>query len=217
MQLDLSGLRHQEIRAVPDPARDVEEARVERSKFPGVAPDHHAVALLTDGLSQQGYYVKRVVENPAQASREKGVINRFWDIAGRRYNGVHPIDFHLVLIGDEVQPGSEARPLTVVRLTVRGAYANADMEKKVLDEQLLLWERIRASLNAARSPEADRPRTVDEPIDAADAEVARLRLAIVTLREQLYAAAHEQGELRTSLVADLIALIDQEFGVEDSR
>lgn len=213
--LSLAAARYQDVRAVPDPARDGDDHHREHQTFDGVVPDHHTVAQLTGILSSEGYYVKRVVENPPQAGRAADVLNRFWDIAGRKYRGVHPIDFHLVLTGEEVQAGSSALPSTTARLTVRGIYADERMEQDVVSEHENLWARIESSLAAARTgADGGHPRAADEPIDAASSEVARLRNVAISVRSRLL-AAREDGHVADDLAADLVSWIDDEFGVDD--
>ena len=136
LDLDLTGLRYQEVRTVPDPARDGDEQRREFRRFRNVTPNHETIALLTDMLSDQGYYVKTVVENPTQTGAG-GTRRRVWDISGRRYNGVHPINFHIGLTGDEIEKDNKAsgqRSSTRVRLNVSGTYANDDMEHDIVTE-----------------------------------------------------------------------------------
>jgi hypothetical protein len=206
IHMDLSDLRYQDVRTVPDPVRDGSEQHNERRKFPGVVPDHQTVALLTDVLSDQGYYVKTVVENPAQAGREPRTFDRFWDVTGRWYNGVHPINFHMVITGEEVRQGVPGRASsTTVRLTVWGTYATDDMEQDIVAEHVQLWDRIRACLDpTGRAP--------GEPVDAAAAEVARIRNAAQTLRVRLR-AARESGEPSEKLIPGLVRFVDDEFGL----
>ena len=69
---------------------------------------------------------------------------------GRYYEGVYPIDFHLVLSGEEIHKGQEVSGETSVMLSVAGSYANDVMEQRVVEEWTRLWKRIRLSLRAAR-------------------------------------------------------------------
>ncbi len=216
LDLDLTDLRYQEVRTVPDPVRDGNEQRKEIRRFRGVAPNHETVALLTDMLSDQGYYVKTVVENPAQTGAG-GTRRRVWDISGRRYNGVHPISFHIGLTGDEIEKGQKAagrRSSTRVRLNVSGTYANDDMEQDIVTEQAQLWDRIGATLAPSSESSDTAPTEPTEPIDAASTEVVRMRHAALTLRERIHAAA-EADEPADRLVPGLLAFIDEEFGVPE--
>jgi hypothetical protein len=206
LDLDLRGLRYQEIRTVPDPVRDGAEPRQEMYRFRGVTPDHKTVARLTDLLSDQGYYVKAVVENPTQTGAG-GRRKRVWDVNGRRYNGVHPINFHIGLTGEEIekeQKGSGRKSTTTVRLNVWGTYANDDMEHDIVAEQAQLWDRIHASVDPTG-------RVPSELVDtAAAAEVDRLRQAAITVRSELQAAG-ESGESPDELLSRIIRLVDDEF------
>jgi hypothetical protein len=180
-----------------------------------VVPNHETIALLTDMLSDQGYYVKAVVENPTQTGAG-GTRRRVWDISGRRYNGVHPINFHIGLTGDEVEKDqrvSGRRSSTRVRLNVSGTYANDDMEHDIVTEQAQLWDRIRATL----APSSAEPsgRAPSEPIDAASNEVVRMRHAVLTLRAVLL-EAQETAKPCEQLIPELLAFVDEEFGVAES-
>lgn len=83
-------------------------------KRTGVVPDHRFINALLRHLSQANYYVRRTVENPPQTPLTNGHLRRYlWDIAGRAYNGVHPIDFHLLITGEESHTGSRPNALEV--------------------------------------------------------------------------------------------------------
>ena len=62
-------------------------------------------------------------------------------IAGRRYEGVYPIDFHIILTGEEVHSGDirPERGTTKVRIVVKGAYTDDEMDIRIGDE----WKRLR--------------------------------------------------------------------------
>jgi hypothetical protein len=210
--LSLAAVRYQDVRSVPDRARPEDLTKAEEEPFEGVVPDHHTVAQLTNDLSNEGYYVKRVVENPPTLGKA-GVLNRFWDIAGRLYDGVYPIDFHLVLTGEEVHDGPSLTGTTTARLTVRGTYATTDMEGKVVREWSQLWTRIRSSLGSAAPGPHGASRLGDVRIDASSAELSRLRNVAVSLRVQLEAGV-DTGDVSPGLAADLINRIEDEFGLD---
>jgi len=100
--------------------------RNKTDEFSGVIPDYRAVIDLTNLISDQGYYVKSVVEHPPY--RDDGhanVVKRVWDIAGRWYDGVFPVDFDINLRGEE--GGEDFRAVagrTVAQVTVKGTYIN---------------------------------------------------------------------------------------------
>jgi hypothetical protein len=126
--ISLSTLRYQDKRVIPDENND-EDRELGRNKvdqFDGITPDPRRVAELTNAISADGYYVKSVVEHPPY--RDDGrpnVVNRVWDIAGRRYDGVFPIDFDINLRGNEISlEGSSALSgKTFAQVTVKGAHA----------------------------------------------------------------------------------------------
>lgn len=131
-ELSLNSVRYQAVRVVPDGARDI--GRPSADTIPGVIPDHRTVIALTNELSSSDYYVKQVTENPPRGGGRAGLVNRLWDIAGRRYEGVFPIDFHITIKGEEEYQRGDFHPNagnTVARLTVRGSYVNQEMETQV--------------------------------------------------------------------------------------
>ncbi|MGH4015419.1 MAG: hypothetical protein ACRDSL_16135 [Pseudonocardiaceae bacterium] len=212
-ELSLAAVRYQDIRSVPDRARREDDNKPEEESFEGVVPDHHTVAQLTNNLSNEGYYVKRVVENPPQPGTKANVLNRFWDIAGRLYDGVYPIDFHLVLTGEEVHDGPSLTGATTARLTVRGTYATTEMEEKVVREWSQLWTRVKSSLDSAAPGPYGASRLGDVGINASSAELSRLRNVAVSLRGRLEAGV-DAGDISAGLAADLITRIEDEFSLD---
>lgn len=106
-------------------------------------PTVETVLALTTALShhEQNFYVRWTVENPPHTGDEANIVNRYWDIGGRFYQGVYPIDFHLVLTGAVTQkPGTNLfQGDTMVALTVQGAFHNDDTKDKIVD----VWVRLR--------------------------------------------------------------------------
>jgi hypothetical protein len=213
LSLHMKGLRYQEHRAVPDRARAADIQRREDEKFPDVVPDHRTVALLTNTLAAEGYYIIRVLENPAQSSSRPGALNRLWDLAGRYYEGVYPIDFHLVLSGEEIHKGTNVTGETTVTLTVHGSYANDDMERRVVEEWTRLWKRIRSSVGDATHGPGGGPRVAEQPLDASSSELARLRSVIITVLRQISDAAAGK-RIDAALAKELIERLDDEFGLD---
>lgn len=130
-KLSLASVRYQAVRVLPDR----EDDDVNHDRFSAdfdVIPDDETVISLTNALAEQQFYVKRVTENPPRSGGRADVMHRFWNIAGRSYEGVHPVDFHLVITGEEVHKG-DVRPESgtmKVRLSVSGAYT---------DDEMLTW------------------------------------------------------------------------------
>jgi hypothetical protein len=69
-------------------------------------------------------------------------MQRYWDIAGRRYEGVYPIEFHMVLTGEEIHRGGirAVAGTTKVQIVVHGAYTDDQMKNRVDQE----WKGLRA-------------------------------------------------------------------------
>jgi hypothetical protein len=140
-ELSLAGLRYQDFRVVPDLNVKEDKDKLEPLIFHGLIPDHNTVITLTNAISENDYYIKRIIENPPRTGEQANRVNRYWDIAGRKYDGVYPIDFHLVLSGETIT-AEEFRThlgITKVSLTVRGTYANEIIKNKIEDS----WERLR--------------------------------------------------------------------------
>jgi hypothetical protein len=128
-ELSLSSVRYQAVRLVPDG-----DSQLLGEPFPGVFPDHRTVIALTDELSQSDYYIKQITENPPHGGGRATLVNRVWDISGRHYKGVFPIDFHITITGEEENHGGDFQPSAgnaYARLTVRGAYVDQEMRDDV--------------------------------------------------------------------------------------
>lgn len=110
--------------------------------FLGISPTYNTIALLTDAMSstEQGFYVKQVIENQPTINAAANILNRSWVIFGRWYEGVYPIDFQVDLSGHEEMEYQlqEASRITRVRLTVKGTYSNPEMEQQI--ERI--WEKL---------------------------------------------------------------------------
>jgi hypothetical protein len=139
--ISLSTLRYQERRAVPDDSKD-DEFRPRSDEFSGVMPDYLTVIELTNAISADGYYVKTVVEDhPNHDPRDK-TFKRGWDITGRWYEGVFPIDFIISLRGTEPEDSVAGLALsrTVAQVSVDGTFPNAEMKTKIEDK----WDGLHA-------------------------------------------------------------------------
>lgn len=148
-RLSLANIRYQDLRV--EPAREAEDNDRDShaDRFP-VIPDDEAVIRLTNAMSEEDYYVKHVIENPPRSGRRANELQRYWDIKGRKYIGVYPIDFHVILTGEEVHDGGirPDRGSTQARIVVKGAFTDADMERTVHEE----YERLRDLTEAALGP-----------------------------------------------------------------
>lgn len=122
----LRSIRYQDERVVPDENHpdDVADSRNQTYEFPEVVPDYRTVTELTNAISADNYYVKTVVEHsPHRDDGRSGVVKRVWDVTGRRYIGLFPIDFNINLRGDEASTAGGSSGTTVAQVTVKGAYA----------------------------------------------------------------------------------------------
>lgn len=116
----LRSIRYQDQRAIPD---DEASDHPRANEFHGVVPDHGVVAELTNAISYDDYYVKSVVEHLPYLDDARSGVNRVWDISGRRYIGLFPIDFDINLRGEEVGTGSGSLGKTIATVTVKGTHA----------------------------------------------------------------------------------------------
>lgn len=159
-ELSLKAIRHQDVRVVPDQNRSEDNDLTEVDEF-AVIPDYLTVIELTNMLSDNECYVKRVIENPPRGAGRAGLVNRFWDIAGRHYDGVFPIDFHITVTGEEQYEGGirAHSGSTAVRLTVQGSYVNREMEGQIEGE----WERLHELVTNKLKKLKGRDRAVFQP------------------------------------------------------
>ena len=130
LDISLDAIRYQNDRVVPAQGDPDDLGRDEKDEFAGVIPDYRTVIQLTNALSGDGYYVKRLIEH--QPHRQEGrvhVVNRVWDVAGRWYDGVFPVDFHIMLKGQEDTQLGSGR--TEAQVMVQGAYANPMMKEQI--------------------------------------------------------------------------------------
>lgn len=138
--VSLSAIRYQDYRVVPDETNPEDLNRSRLVEFAGVIPDSGVIMTLTDALSRDDYYVKSVVEHePFSDLSQANLLKRVWDVSGRFYTGVFPIDFDINVSGVETQgaPGVAAGRANV-QVTVKGSYAtggNADGKLKESIEQ----------------------------------------------------------------------------------
>jgi hypothetical protein len=151
-RLSLANIRYQDLRV--EPGREAEDSDRDSyaDRFP-VTPDDEAVVRLTNAMSEEDYYVKHVIENPPRSGRRANELQRYWDIKGRKYIGVYPIEFHIILTGEEVHEGGirPDRGSTQVRIVVKGAFTDADMERTVHEEYKRLRDLTEATLGLRNS------------------------------------------------------------------
>ncbi|WP_318306908.1 hypothetical protein [Amycolatopsis solani] len=215
VELSLSGVRYQDVRVVPDPRKDDPVRIPETYEFPGVIPDHETLIALTDAMSGDDYYVKRVIENPPRDRGRADLVNRAWDIAGRRYHGVYPVDFHIVLTGEEVY-GSDIRAeagSTKVRLNVKGAFASKEMEDEIESVWYGLQGIVTETLQQQRERRSGRGyvRRGTGPADAA----SDVRIQDLKKRREKVEDALLDRRISEEACRDFIAHIDTEIAELD--
>lgn len=140
-ELSLSSLLYQQVRHVPDRYKNESDLiRPETLIFPNVSPNYTTVTSLADAISDQGFYIKQLIENQPTTDARTGRINRIWTIFGRWYDGVYPVDFQIDLRGDEESTFDDrfSSGTTAIKLTVTGTYSNTEMERKIED----VWDRL---------------------------------------------------------------------------
>jgi hypothetical protein len=158
------------------------------------------------------------------------VLNRVWDIAGRFYTGVFPIDFDIHVRGEEIQGASGVSAgKTAVQVTVKGSYAtggNADSRMRESIENK--WDDLHskvmqvfsdsATMAYADWPPAEADNTLGPPAAIAVGEVfepaaieggANAEPPTVWSAEIVESVAapppavHEEGDDKAELKADL--------------
>lgn len=144
--LSLASIRYQSVKAYPDRASREGEHGDDVIESDAI-PDDDTLVALTNALGEDDFYVKRLAENPPRGGTSRKVIHRSWDIAGRSYDGVNPIDFHLIVSGDEVH-AEGLRPEsghTRIQISVQGAYTSEEMRMYVEN----VWTRLRQVVQKA--------------------------------------------------------------------
>jgi hypothetical protein len=148
-KLSLRSIRYQDVLIVPE--RQVREDENHADQYE-VIPSDDMVIGLTNALSEH-YYVKRVIEHPPRSGGRADHVQRYWDVAGRRYDGVYPIEFHMVLTGEEIHRGG-IRPVagtTKITIVVQGAYTNDGMKARIKAEWEALHDLTRETMEALAS------------------------------------------------------------------
>lgn len=135
-ELDLHALLYQQQKLVPDNVRDRNDLG-QIFNFPGIVPNHDSIIQLTNELARNKFYIQRVVEEFPRTGQRAQQVNRSWDITGRYYNHIYPIDFHLIVSGEEWYSTKEIpeNGNTKIALNVNGFHLNPEMENKIK----LMW------------------------------------------------------------------------------
>ncbi|MAT97313.1 MAG: hypothetical protein CL608_09240 [Anaerolineaceae bacterium] len=106
-----------------------------------VPPDHLTIRKLSDKLAEDGVYVQRIIENEPRTDKTSAkIINRYWRMEGRKYVGLYPIDFHIVITGRqeyaEVKISEEKVPdkgQTFFEVKIFAMVFNSEMRREVLN------------------------------------------------------------------------------------
>jgi len=155
-ELSLRSIRYQDVLIIPESGAIEDENSADQF---GVIPDDDTVIALTNALSEN-YYVKRVIEHPPRSGGRADHVQRYWDIAGRCYDGVYPIEFHMVLTGEEIHRGG-IRPVagtTKITIVVHGAHSNDGMKARIKGE----WEALRDLTRETMQALASRKPGIDD-------------------------------------------------------
>lgn len=119
----------------------------------GVVPDHKLINDLVRKLNGSKTYVQRVIENPPQTSFAHAAFqNRFWDIGGRTYDGIYPIDFHILIYGRE-EYRADDKPINgnvTFEISAHATIINDGMKGKVDEFLNSIEEKINESVSDVR-------------------------------------------------------------------
>jgi hypothetical protein len=202
--ISLVAVRYQAMLSVPERGDDT----ADQTEYQGVAPDHNTVGKLVEQLSNDRYYVKSVVENPPRSGSTAPIVNRVWDISGRRYHGLHPTDFRLVLTGEEPESEATGGGSTRARLSVKGAYASDKTERRIRQEYERLRERIDTILSQLKIVDEHPSRYAD---DSARTPAATLTNILYSVQEML-ADSKREGTIPPAVADGIIDHISNELG-----
>lgn len=112
-------------------------------------PDHKMIKSLADNLSKSGFYVKRIIENrPHTQKGNANIVNRYWDIIGRSYDGLYPIDFHIIVTGNEYVEGFGR---TRIEINVQGKASNDQIKQEIINVKEMLEQRAKSILTSAQN------------------------------------------------------------------
>lgn len=131
-------------------------AETEIPRQAAIPPDAETVVQLTNAVSDAGFYIQWIVENLPQTGATANVTNRYWDVGGRYYLGVTPIDFHMVIRGQQTSQQSQpAAASTTVDLTVKGAYVTEKMKRRIINTWIKLDNAVETKLKILEQPPKD--------------------------------------------------------------
>lgn len=123
--------------------------------FASTPPSARTVLALLDSLSEidKDFYIQNVYEEPPRATGSAKKVNRYWDIDGRWYHGVWPVDFHITLMGEEhIGEIGDAFGRTRVSLNTQGAYTNLSMKRSIAQTWINLADDIAAVMEQHTAP-----------------------------------------------------------------
>jgi len=191
--VSLGAIRYQDDRVVPDENNTDDVNRSRLDEFVGVVPNHSVIISLTGAISKDDYYVKSVVEHaPYRDDSRADVLNRVWDIAGRFYTGVFPIDFDIHVRGEEMQGASgTSAGKTAVQVTVKGSYATGGKADGSLRQSIEnKWDDLHARVTKVFS---DSAAMAYEAWRAAEADNTLEQETATSLGQVIEPAALERG------------------------
>jgi hypothetical protein len=180
-ELNLAGLRYQEVRIVPDAQNPQDQDRGEPIRSREIMPNSALVDTLTTALLEAGHLVYQVVESPPQADTRRGVVFRQWDVKGRTYRGVCAVDFH---VGVRGEIGGKA-PEVELRLTTRGLATQSAGERTIERTWRQLRSVVKTTLNTR----------VQKVLMIPDAQPERLSLGSRPQMVLLRLRRHADGDL----------------------
>lgn len=126
--------------------------------LPGMRPTHEMVhrlveaITLPDSIPDPNFHIRAVIENMPQLSQRQGQLNKhLWDINGRYYHKIFPLDFHLVISGTAARNGAANEgDMAQVEIVVQAHVSHPDFKKKVDQVSQELQERLEAALKPAQ-------------------------------------------------------------------
>lgn len=90
-------------------------------------PTFENVAALLHDLAEGGVYVRHVIQSPSLPHQHRpDILLHYWDVLGRYYEGLEPMEIHLVVKGEAPKDPdvmSELDNTTVLELAIRGSFA----------------------------------------------------------------------------------------------
>lgn len=131
-----------------------------------VIPNSHVTTDIVKKISDAGFYIKNMIETPTTPSvKRQHCIKLNWDIEGRYYLGILPIDFQIMLAGESpysAQPDGFTGS-TIVNISISAEVNSESLKQQVKDSLNDLRKLLETTL--LEHQDIDRVMNINDQID----------------------------------------------------